>query len=77
MIARAWFLLSCVWAFAFIGNGLTKAHGLGGVDIGLAAAPFAVPIVLALAFRFITTGTFRRLQVYPAAAPRPARPRRY
>jgi hypothetical protein len=63
MIARAWFLLSCLWATLCVVGGWGKDMNTGYYVI--AFAPFAVPPVLAA--RFIVTGSFRKLQVYPAA----------
>ena len=57
MIARTWFLLCCAWAFAFIGNGLTKADGVQRLDVAIAAAPFIAGVALYLALRFVVYGT--------------------
>lgn len=56
MIARLWLLLSCLWALAFLGNGLTKKDGVQNLDVGIAAAPFVIGLVLKRAGHFVVQG---------------------
>ncbi len=60
MIVRAWFLLCCAWGALLIVAGWGKDMNSGYYVV--AFAPFAVPPVLALAVRFVTTGSFRKFE---------------
>jgi hypothetical protein len=64
MLKRAWFPIAALWALVFLGNGATKARGIGAGDIAL--APLVAGWLLLYATRFIATGSFRRypLRVY-------------
>ena len=48
MLKRLWWVLSVLWAFVFIANGLTKEHGLQAPDIAIAGAPLVGAAALAL-----------------------------
>jgi len=65
MLKRLWRVLSLLWAFVFIADGLTKEHGLQPPDLGIAGAPLVGAAALAAIARYIVTdrGRTRRYRV--------------
>jgi hypothetical protein len=59
MLKRLWWVLSVLWAFVFIANGLTKEHGLQAPDIAIAGAPLVGAAALAAIARYVVTGRWR------------------
>lgn len=57
MMKRLFLLLTGIWAFVFIANGLTKENGLGQGDLMLALAPLAVGWLIVRGGRFVVTGS--------------------
>ncbi len=64
MIARAWYLLSAAWAPCCIAGGWGKDMEPGYYV--MTYAPFAVPTVLGLAWRYITSVRFAGCRSIPA-----------
>ena len=60
MFKRAWLVFALLWAFAFLGNGLSKADGIRRLDVVLAFAPLVVMRVA----RFIVLGAQPRTVPY-------------
>jgi hypothetical protein len=56
MIKRLLYLLSALWALAFVLNGATKVNGAGPLDYAIAIAPFVCVQFLVVATRFVLTG---------------------
>lgn len=53
MIARTWFLLSCLWAVLILGIAKWDGEGISGGVWFVALAPLFVPACLRAAIRFI------------------------
>jgi hypothetical protein len=58
MLKRVWLLCCLLYEErVFILNGTTKVNGIGEGDMWLAVAPFAIWRLLAIAARFVVTGS--------------------
>jgi hypothetical protein len=72
MLTRAWLLVSGVWALLCLWGGANRADGSGieQKDLVLALAPFVLGWLLALAVRFVITGSvMKRPRAVPYRRP--------
>jgi hypothetical protein len=69
MLKRLWYVIAFGWAAMVMLNGLTRAHGPTGIDVGMALAPFLAMRLL----QFIVFGAQPRTvpyRPYRGSAPR-------
>jgi hypothetical protein len=60
MIRRLYLVLTVPWALFALWGGSTRASGINGSDLGIAAGPALIGWMLWVAGRFVATGSFRR-----------------